>query len=77
MFKMASVSYVESDRVSMVQRVASVGVMDGSSLTGISVIVCATLLLLAASGGLFVPGRVVLAFLFVVVLFHRRYRRAP
>ena len=39
--------------------------------------VCATVLLLAASVGLFVLGRVVLAFLFVLVLFHRRYRRAP
>ena len=54
--------------MSRVQRVSSVGVMDGSSLTGISVTaVCTTVLLLAASVGLFVPGRV----------FHRRYRKAP
>ena len=71
MFRMASVSYVESeDWVSMVQKIVSVGVMDGSSLTGISVSVCATVLLLAASVGLFVPGRLVLVFLFLLALFH-------
>ena len=59
--------------MSRVQRISSVGVINGSSLTGILVTVCATVLLLAASVGLFVPGRVVLAFLFVLVLFHRRY----
>ena len=58
------------ERVSMVQRVSSVGVMDGSSLTGVSVSLCATvLLMLAASVGLFVPGRIVLVLL-LLVLFH-------
>ena len=58
--------------MSRVPGVSSVGViLDGSSLTGILVTVCATVLLLAASVGLFVPGRVVL------VLFHQQYRKAP
>ena len=64
--------------MSRVPGVSSVGViLDGSSLTGILVTVCATVLLLAAGVGLFVPGRVVLAFLFLLVLFNRRYRKAP
>ena len=64
------------ERVSMVQRVSSVGVMDGSSLTGVSVSVCATVLLLAASVGLFVPGRIVLVFLFLLALSHRWCKKA-
>ena len=54
------------ERVSRVERVSSVGETDGSSLTGVSVSVCATVLLLAASVGLFAPGRIVLVFLFLL-----------
>ena len=77
MFRMASVSlYVGSEnRVSRVQRVSSVGVTDVSSLTGIS-IGAEVVLLLAASVGLFVPGQIVLAFLFLLVLFHRWCKKA-
>ena len=77
MFRMASVSsYVGSeDRVSRVQRVSSVGVTDVSSLTGISM-GAEVVLLLAASVGLFVPERIVLAFLCLLVLFHRWCKKA-
>ena len=77
MFRMASVSlYVGSEnRVSRVQRVSSVGVTDVSSLTGI-LIGAEVVLLLAASVGLFVPGQIVLAFLFLLVLFHRWCKKA-
>ena len=54
---------------------SSVGVMDVSSLTGISMGV-EVVLLLAASVGLFDPGRVVLVFLFVLVLIHRWCKKA-
>ena len=62
--------------MSRVQRVSSVGVTDGSSLTGISVRVCATVLLLASSVCLFLPGRIVLVFLFLLELFHRWCKKA-
>ena len=61
-------------RVSSVQRVSSVGVTDESSLTSVSVRVCAIVSLLASSVCLFLPGRIVLVFL--LVLFHRWYRKA-
>ena len=68
---MASVSIgVEYDeQVSRVHRVSRVGVTDGSSLTGMSVVAAAGL-------GLFVQGRIVLVFLFVVAVFHRWYINA-
>ena len=59
--------------MSRVQRVSSVGVMDVSSLTGISM-GAEVVLLLAASVGLFVPGRIVLTFL--LALFHRWCKKA-
>jgi hypothetical protein len=52
--------------VSMVQRVSGVGVTDGSSLMGLSVSACATVLLLTAGRGLFVQGRMIVLVLFVV-----------
>ena len=57
MFRMASLSIVVEfeEHVSRVQRVLSVGVTDRSSLTGMAVGGCATVLLLTATGlGLFV-----------------------
>ena len=62
MLRIVSVSVLvgSEDRVSTVQRILSVEVMDGLSLTGVSVSVCATVLLLAASFGFFVPGQIVL-----------------
>ena len=73
MLRIASVSvFVGSeDWVSTVQRILSVGVMDGLSLAGVLVSVCATVLLLVASVGFFVPGRIVLVFLFLLALSHR------
>ena len=55
MFRMVSVAILFGckDRVSIVERV--LGVTDGLPLLGILVSVCATVLLLAASVGLFVP----------------------
>ena len=78
MLRIASVSvFVGSeDWVSTVQRILSVGVMDGLSLAGVLVSVCATVLLLAASVGLFVPGRIVLVFLFLLALSHRWCKKA-
>ena len=78
MFRMASLSIVVEfkEHVSRVQRVSSVGVTDGSSLNGMAVGVCAIVLLLTAGLGLFVQGRIVLVFLFVLVLFHQWYRKA-
>ena len=61
--------------MSSVERVSSVGVMDGSSLTGISM-GAEVVLLLAASVGLFVLGRIVLAFLFLLALFHQCCKKA-
>ena len=73
MLRIASVSvFVGSeDWVSTVQRILSVGVMDGLSLAGVLVSVCATVLLLVASVGFFVPGQIVLVFLFLLALSHR------
>ena len=62
--------------MSSVERVSSVGVMDGSSLTGISMGAEAVFLPLVAVGiDLVVPGRIVLV-VFVLALFHRWYRKA-
>ena len=54
------------DRVSRVERVSSVGVMDGSSLTGMLMGACAAVLLLMAGLGLFVQGRMIVQVLFMV-----------
>ena len=62
--------------MSKVRRVLSIGVTDRSSLTGISVSVRATVLLLAASVGLFVPGRIVLVLLYLLALFHQWCKKA-
>ena len=53
--------------------VLGVCVVDKTSLTGILVSACTTVLLLAAAVGLFVPGWVVLIFLFLSLLFQRWY----
>ena len=72
MFRMASLSLEVGfeEKVSRVQRVSSVGVTDESSLAGVAVGVFATVLLLTAGLGLFGQGRIVVTFLFVLVLFH-------
>ena len=77
MFRMASLSIVVEfeEQVSKVQRISGVEVMDGSSLTGMAVGVCAIVLVLTVGLGLFVQRWIVVVFAFVVVLFHRWYRK--
>ena len=78
MLRMASVLFLVEceEQVSMVERVLSVGVTDGSSLTDSLVSAFAIVLLLAAADiGLFVLVLIVLV-VFVWALFHRWYRKA-
>ena len=79
MLRMASVLFLVEceEQVSMIERVSSVGVTDGSSLTDILVSACAIVLLLAAADiGLFVLIVLIVLVVFVWALFHRWYRKA-